>query len=145
VANPFADPTELQLIRLGKKLSAGAKFLITQPVFDLDRFQSWWNEVTGRGFHEKAAIVAGVQPLRDAESAIAIARSRPSPLVPDAILDRITSAGDVRTQRATAIDVAAETIGRLLELDGLRGIQVRGDGDVDLTLAVLEKSGMGVE
>ena len=37
-AAPFADPMELQVMRLAKKAAAGAGFLVTQPVFDIDRF-----------------------------------------------------------------------------------------------------------
>ena len=39
VASPNADPLELQMIRLGKKVSAGAGFLVSQPVYDLERFR----------------------------------------------------------------------------------------------------------
>jgi len=67
VAAPFADPLELQVARLAKKATAGAKFLITQPVFDLERFETWWNEVTRVGIHERVAILAGVLPLPGAE------------------------------------------------------------------------------
>ena len=65
-ASPYADPMEMQIIRLSKAISAGAKFVITQPVFDVDRFNLWWGEVTKRGLHEKTAIIAGVRPLADA-------------------------------------------------------------------------------
>lgn len=63
VASPDADPLPLQITRLAKKAQAGAKFLVTQPVRDLDRFAAWWQEVTRRGIHEKVAIMAGIQPL----------------------------------------------------------------------------------
>ncbi|MCY2926209.1 MAG: methylenetetrahydrofolate reductase, partial [Planctomycetota bacterium] len=82
VASPCADPLELQVMRLGKKVQAGASFLITQPVFDLERFEAWWREVTREGLHEKAAIVAGVRVLTTAEAARAYAQQRPDPMVP---------------------------------------------------------------
>jgi methylenetetrahydrofolate reductase (NADPH) len=145
VANPYADPMEMQLIRLSKKVSAGAQFLITQPVFDVERFDAWWHEVTGRGLHEKAAIVAGIQVLSDAQSAAAYARRRPSPCVPEWILDRIASKGDSRAQRTEAIDIAVETIKRLSELTGLRGFQIRSEGDTDAALEILDKSGLQIE
>jgi methylenetetrahydrofolate reductase (NADPH) len=142
VANPYADPMEMQLIRLSKKVSAGAQFLITQPVFDLERFVAWWGEVTGRGLHKKAAIVAGIQVLGDGQSAAAFARRRPSPCVPEAVLNRIASKGDSGAQRAEAVDIASETVKRLSELAGLRGFQIRDEGDTDTALEILDKSGL---
>ena len=65
VASPDADPLDLQLLRLAKKTRAGAKFLVTQPVYDLERFEAWWKEVTRRGLNEQVAILAGIQPLSD--------------------------------------------------------------------------------
>ena len=58
-----AEPSELQLMRLAKKARAGAKFLVTQPVFDLESFGAWWQEIAKRGLHEQVAIVAGIEPL----------------------------------------------------------------------------------
>lgn len=72
VASPDADPPALQLLRLAKKTRAGAKFLVTQPVYDLERFEAWWQEVTRRGLHERAAILAGIQPLTDGHIAPAL-------------------------------------------------------------------------
>jgi len=66
VASPEADPLELQVMRLGKKATAGAAFFITQPVDNLERFAAWWAEVTRRGIHEKVAILAGIQAPGDA-------------------------------------------------------------------------------
>ena len=90
VASPFADPLEMQTLRLAKKVAAGAKFLITQPVFDVERFGLWMEEVKRRGIHERVAIVAGILPLTSAAKARQYAQSRPSPRIPPAVLERIT-------------------------------------------------------
>jgi methylenetetrahydrofolate reductase (NADPH) len=150
VAAPFADPAELQLMRLSKKVAAGAQFLITQPVYDLDRFGAWWGQVTQRGIHEKAAILAGIQPLLDAEQAKAYAASRPFPMVPQALLDKLSSAGDRKAQRATSIEIAIETIKQVSALNGVRGLCIsfpsstweRGEGDENAPLEIIERSGL---
>ena len=152
VAAPFADPAELQLMRLSKKVAAGAEFLITQPVYDLDRFGAWWGQVTQRGIHEKAAILAGIQPLLDAEQAKTYAASRPFPMVPQALLDKLSSAGDRKAQRATGIEIAVETLKQVSALKGVRGLCIsfpsstceRGDtqGEEDAALEVIERSGL---
>ena len=141
VAAPDADPLELQIARLVKKTRAGARFLITQPVFDWERFRAWWDEVTRRGLHEKVAILAGVQLLADGHLADVQAGRRPVPRIPEAVLQRVASKSGPAAQRAEAVAVALETIRRLCELDGLRGFSIAIDGDAPLE--VLEKSGLG--
>ncbi len=143
VAAPYADPMELQLVRLAKKAAAGAQFLITQPVFDLDRFGQWWQEATRRGLHEKVAIVAGIEPLTDGAKAIELADKRPRPRIPQAILDRLGAAADASAQRAAGIAVAVETIQKLTSCKGLRGFQVYVDGDVDAALEVIDSASLG--
>jgi methylenetetrahydrofolate reductase (NADPH) len=142
VAAPFADPLEMQLVRLEKKVSAGAQFLITHPIFDLDRFGAWWKEVTRRGIHEKVAVVAGIQPLGDAEKAGEQAGKRPLPRIPEAMLQRLASQAGPAAQRAAGIAIAVETIARLSALGGLRGFAICGDGDLDAAVEVIEKAGI---
>ncbi len=142
VATPFADPIEMQPMRVAKKTAAGANFLITQPVFDVERFETWWNEVTRAGIHERAAILAGIQPLADAESAAALARTSPCPMIPEAVLARLSSETGDTAQRAVGIALACETIQRLSGLEGLRGFEIWPDGDDDAALEVIEKSGL---
>ena len=142
VAAPFADPVELQLMRLAKKVAAGAKFLITQPVYDFERFRTWWELVVQRGLHEKAAILAGIQPLLEADTAKAFAASRPSPRVPQAMLDRLSAAGDRKAQRAAGIETALETIKQISALKGVRGFQIYVEDDDTAGLEILERSGL---
>ncbi|MCX5769992.1 MAG: methylenetetrahydrofolate reductase [Candidatus Hydrogenedentes bacterium] len=141
VAAPFADPPEMQLMRLAKKISAGAEFLITQPVFDLERFKAWWDQVAQRGFHQRAAFIAGIEPLLDAEQARKLAESRPRPMIPQAVLDRVASASDKAAQRAAGIEVAVETIRQLSSLEGLRGFQIVAD-DPAAALEIIQRAGL---
>lgn len=143
-ASPNADPLEMQLIRLAKAVAAGSTFVITQPVFDLDRFETWWGEVTKRGLHERVAIIAGIQPLTDADLARAYAAKRPSPMIPDSVLQRISAPADKAGQRVAGMEIALETVQRLSSLKGVRGFEVRADGDADIAVEFIEKSGLGI-
>jgi len=64
VANPFADPFEYRVDRLEKKVEAGASFIQTQCIFDIDRFKRWMELVRERGLHKKVAILGGVTPIK---------------------------------------------------------------------------------
>jgi methylenetetrahydrofolate reductase (NADPH) len=143
VASPDADPLELQVSRSLKKAAAGAAFLITQPVFDLERFDAWWNEITRRGIHEKIAIVAGIQPLGPEEPIAASEGKRHAYTIPAALIEQVAAKSDSASQRAAGIEIAVETIAKLSKCKGLRGFGVCGDGDFDAALTIIEKSGLG--
>lgn len=143
VAAPDADPPELQLLRLAKKIRAGAEFLVTQPVYDIERFRAWWSEVTGRGMDRQAAILAGIRPLLGEDLARVLDSKRPLPRVPDAVLQQVTAQTDEPQRRRAAIDVALETIGQLADLDGLGGFSISADADHDAALEIIEKSSLG--
>jgi len=59
VASPFADPVELQLPRSRRKIFVGAQFIVTQPVFDLERFGLWWKAGCRPRSAHKSAFIAG--------------------------------------------------------------------------------------
>jgi len=145
VASPFADPMALQLARIEQKISAGAQFLITPPIFDLDRFGTWWKEVTVRRLHEKAAFIAGIKVLTDASSAREYATKRPIPMVPDSVINRLASKSDPRASRAEGISIATEIIKKLSGVDGIRGFEIVCDDDLDAAIEMLDglKSQLG--
>ncbi len=62
-ANPFADPFEIRVPRLAKKIAAGVEFIQTQCIYNLDKFEEWMKMARDRGLHEKVYILAGVTPL----------------------------------------------------------------------------------
>ena len=139
VASPAADPIELQLPRLAQKIFVGAQFIVTQPVFDLDRFFLWWKEVAARGLDKKAAFIAGIKILKDESSAKAYAEKRPDPLVPESVVKRLAAKSDKSAARAEGIAIAFETIEKLSRVEGLRGFEIVCDEDHEAALEITEK------
>lgn len=142
VASPDADPLPWQVSRLVKKVMAGTTFLITQPVFDLVRFGTWWKEVTRHGIHEKVAILAGIQPLGSEQLAAATDGKRRPSRIPEGLIDRVTK-GAPGTQHSAAVRIALETMETLSRHDGVRGFSICADGDCNMALEIIEKSGLG--
>ena len=66
-ANPFADPFELRVARLAKKVKAGVDFIQTQCIYNVDKFEKWMEGIVDRGLHEKVYILAGITPMISAE------------------------------------------------------------------------------
>jgi len=59
-ANPFMRPLETKYYPLKKKVKAGANFIQTQAVFDVDAFKQWLDAAGNEGIAERVAILAGV-------------------------------------------------------------------------------------
>ena len=68
-ANPFAPPFDYRPLRLAKKVAAGARFVQTQLIYNVERFQTFMARVRDLGLHEQIYILAGVGPLKSAGQA----------------------------------------------------------------------------
>ena len=121
--NPFADPFEYLVIRLAKKVAAGADFIQTQCVYDLKRFKDWINQARERGLTEKVHILAGVTPLKSARMAKYMATKVSGITIPDAVIKRME--GVTREQSAAeGPKICKETIQEMRQLKGVHGIHI---------------------
>lgn len=120
-ANPFAGSFEESVINLRGKVEAGADFIQTQAIYDVDGFADWMSLVRKEWLHERVYILAGIIPLKSPKMARFMAEKVPGIVVPEAVLDRISKASDAK---ATGIRIAVETIEALSGLEGVRGIHL---------------------
>lgn len=139
VANPFADPFDLRVVRLTKKVNAGAEFVQTQAVFDLDRFEKFMEQVRERRLDERVHILAGVIPLKSAKAA-SYMRDRVSGMsVPDEVVERMKSASEPRKE---GVSICLETIERLRSIKGVHGVHIMAIGWEDIVPELVEKAGL---
>jgi methylenetetrahydrofolate reductase (NADPH) len=122
-ANPFADPFEIRVPRLAKKIAAGAEFIQTQCVYNLERFERWMDEARDRGLLEKVYILPGLTPLKTAGMARYMKNRVPGMDVPDEVVKRMADAPK-KEQAAEGIKICVESIQRLKELDGVAGFHI---------------------
>lgn len=128
-ANPDLKPLELNILRLGKKIAAGADFIQTQSVFDVDSFKVWLEAVREAGLAEKAAILAGVMPLKSADQATELTTTHTDFVIPETIVRRLMDAGNAEAQEKEGVKIAAEIINKLKGLPGLKGIHILSGGN----------------
>jgi len=121
--NPFADPFEYRVIRLAKKVAAGAQFIQTQCVYDLPRFKEWMHQAHEMGLTEKVHILAGVTPLKSARMARYMATKVSGIRIPESVLKRMEG---VPKEKATSegINICLETVQELKEIKGLHGLHI---------------------
>ncbi len=122
-ANPFADPYEIRVPRLAKKVAAGAEFIQTQCIFNLEKFEKWMHDVLERGLHEKTCIMAGITPFKSAGMAKFMAKRVPGMDIPDAVVKRMSDTPKDK-QQAEGIRIAIESIQRLKECPGVKGFHI---------------------
>jgi methylenetetrahydrofolate reductase (NADPH) len=123
-ANPFQKPIELNMLRLGKKVEAGAKFFQTSTVFDIDTFGQWLNAATREGITSKAAILAGVLPLDSASEAERLRQTYSDYYIPDSVIERLKKAGNEAAQKKEGVAICIEIIRKLKDMKGIRGIHI---------------------
>jgi methylenetetrahydrofolate reductase (NADPH) len=141
VENPFAPPIDYRPLRLGKKIDAGAEFVQTQIVFNLERMGAFMARVVELGLNERAFVLAGVYVLRSARAARYLRDQVPGIDVPDEVLRRMESLPPDR-QGEEGVRLALETIRRLREMPGISGIHLMSIRGEDAILRVVEEAGL---
>jgi methylenetetrahydrofolate reductase (NADPH) len=122
-ANPFADPFKIQVPRLAKKVAAGAQFIQTQCVFNLEKFAEFMKGVRDRGLDKKTYILAGVTPLKSATMAEYMASKVAGMDLPAPVIERLKGV-EKKKQKQEGIKIAVETVQKLKEIKGVRGVHI---------------------
>jgi methylenetetrahydrofolate reductase (NADPH) len=122
-ANPFADPFQIRVPRLAKKVKAGAQFIQTQCVFNLDKFEEWMQGVRERGLHKQVHILAGITPIKSLPMANYMAKKVAGMDVPDALIERVKGV-EKKDRKKEGIKIAVESIQRLKKVEGVRGVHI---------------------
>jgi methylenetetrahydrofolate reductase (NADPH) len=140
-ANPFADPFEIRVPRLAKKIAAGAEFIQTQCIYNLDKFELYMKQARDRGLHEKVAILAGVTPLKSAGMSKYMKNRVPGMDVPDEVVERMSGVPKEK-QADEGIKICIETIQRLKEVEGVRGFHIMAIEWEEKVPEIVESSGL---
>jgi len=139
VVQPYLRPMGLNMIRFRKKITAGARVVFTQAVFDVAGFKEWLGVVDQAGIGEHASIIASVLPLTGAAEARQLqARGTYGP-VGDEVIARIEGASD---PAAEGVAICAEVAAELKGLESLAGIHILCGGCEGTAAKVIEQAGL---
>ena len=122
VVNPGADTEasyELQILKMEKKIAAGAKFFQTQAIYDAILFEKFMKRVE----QYKVPVLAGVIPLKSAGMARFMNKNVAGVSVPQSMIDKISKAED---KTSTGIEMCADLIKQLKGL--CRGVHIMAIG-----------------
>ncbi len=140
-ANPFADPFEIRVRRLAKKVAAGAEFIQTQCIYNLDKFERWMSQARDRGLTERVAILAGLTPMKSAGMARYMKNRVPGMDVPDEVVKRLADTPKEK-QPEVGIDICLEAIERLKEFEGLAGFHIMAIEWEEKVPEIVERAGL---
>jgi len=140
-ANPFADPFEIRVPRLAKKIAAGVEFIQTQCIYNLDKFEEWMRLARDRGLHEKVYILAGVTPFKSAGMAKYMKNRVPGMDVPEEVVKRMSGVPKEK-QAEEGINICVESIQRLKEVEGVRGFHIMAIEWEEKVPEIVERGGL---
>lgn len=137
IVTPEADPLEPQLIKFEKKIEAGAEFIQTQAVYDLDKFKEFMDYA--RQFNVK--ILAGIILLTSAPMARFMNKNIAGVFVPQDLIEEMASApkGQAITK---GIEIAGHMIKRIHEEKMCDGVHIMAIGKEELVPDIMQTAGI---
>jgi methylenetetrahydrofolate reductase (NADPH) len=127
--------------RLEQKADAGADFVQTQIVYDVDAFGEWAETIRARGLFERMFVLPGVAPPRSHRSALFMREHLPGVVVPDEVVERLEQAGPDGAADA-GVELTIDVVRRLREIEGVAGVHVMGLGQEDSVRRVVAGAGL---
>ncbi len=120
VINPFTRPANIPIRRLKQKAAAGADYIVTQMIFDIEVFRSFMGRVCDEGLDDELFIMAGI-PVVTSRSAPHFIPSIPGVFCPQAKLDRLSGAMNPTRE---GLELASELISEVRQIKGVSGIHL---------------------
>ena len=146
---PVYEPLFLQLNKLRQKVEAGAKYVQTQGIFDLDTFKRFLEQVDNMGI--KTHIMAGIIPLKSAGMAKYMNENVPGIDVPQDMIDRLAAAAAEGKEKGVkglpmqlGIEMAAEMIAKIKDEKLCDGVHIMAIGAEKNVPPILEKAGLSI-
>ncbi|MDB9823111.1 methylenetetrahydrofolate reductase [Deltaproteobacteria bacterium] len=137
IVTPEANPIEPQLIKFEKKIEAGADFIQTQAVYDLDNFKKFM-DYAGQ-FPVK--ILAGIILLTSAPMARFMNKNVAGVMVPQALIDEMDAAPKGR-KLEKGVEIAGRMIRRIKEEKMCGGVHIMAIGKEDLVPDIMSAAGL---
>ena len=142
IVTPEADPLEPQLLKFRKKIIAGAEFIQTQAIYDLDKFRKFMDTV--QGIKNQAKILAGIVLLTSAGMAKYMNENVPGVTVPQNFIDEL-KAVQKEDRLKKGIEIAARLIKAIHKEKLCDGVHIMAIGKEHIVPEILKESGLSNE
>lgn len=146
---PVYEPVYLQINKLRQKVEAGAMYIQTQGIFDLEVFKRFLDMVDSVGI--KTHIMAGIIPLKSAGMAKYMNENVPGIAVPQDMIDRLAAAAAEGKEKGVkglptqlGIEMAAEMIAKIRDEHLCDGVHIMAIGAEKNVPKILDKAGLAI-
>ncbi|MBI5523967.1 MAG: methylenetetrahydrofolate reductase [Desulfarculus sp.] len=136
---PLGTPRNFRVLRLAKKIAAGADFIQTQAVYDVPAFAAQVAKARDMGLTDKAAILAGIIVPRSAGMLSYMDRQVPGVEVPAELIARMKQAKDAK---AEGIKVTVELIQAVRAIPGVKGVHLQAIEAEELLPEIVKAAGL---
>jgi methylenetetrahydrofolate reductase (NADPH) len=135
VVNPGVEGAtlEMQIMKMEKKIKAGAKFFQTQGIYEPDKFAKFMKRVEGFG----VPVLAGIIPLKSAGMAKYMNKNIAGVFVPEELINRMAKAED---KTKTGIEMAGTLIRDLKDI--CQGVHIMAIGWEKKVPQIIEAAGL---
>lgn len=137
--SPLGDPVDFRVIRLGKKIAAGAQFIQTQSIFDVAGFAEQMKLACKEGLHEKAYILPGIIVPKSAGMLRYMNKNVAGVTVPDELIERMEKASD---RKEEGLKVTVELIEQVRTIEGVRGVHIQAIEAEGLIPEIVKRAGL---
>jgi methylenetetrahydrofolate reductase (NADPH) len=136
--SPYASRDRFQALREEKKVNAGAQFMQTNLVYDVDGFERYLAELDKRGLLGRVSVLVGITPIRSARAA-GIMNEVPGVIIPQSLVTRLEKATDPKEE---GVQIALEIVDRVKRLPGVSGIHFMAVGWESIVPRLVNESGL---
>jgi methylenetetrahydrofolate reductase (NADPH) len=142
VENPFAPPLRYRAERLGKKVAAGARFVQTQFIFDVEIFARWMQDVRDLGLDRECWVLAGVGPVKSLRALEHMRGEVPGMYVPEEVVRRLRGVPSDKVAQE-GLKLCAEIVQQVRAIPGVAGVHIMAFSWEDAIPEILERAGLG--
>lgn len=145
VANPCANPMEPEILKIEKKVNAGAEFIQTQVVYDIERARQFLNNVE----HLDVPVLIGIFPLKSSKAASWMSRYCSAVNIPVELMDKlykVEKISDKNLQESHYKEINADYFGdfvrELRKTTKAAGCHIMAAGFEEIAKHIVEASGV---
>lgn len=139
IASPYAALPHYEAIITEKKIKAGAQFLQTMPIFNLDGFSDWLAALDQRNLLGKVYLIATVALIKNTWHAHFLANEVPGVQIPVEVMTRLEDAADVQEE---SIQIALNLIANLKEMPEIHGVHILAPYQEELVPRLVQEAGL---
>ncbi len=137
--SPHAPKAELILQKIVEKADAGAQFLLTNTIMDIEMLRGYMKHLVSAKITRRASVIVSTAIMTSADDATWLRDNRPNVMIPDALIQRLREAGNPQQE---GIAICAEQLAQLATIPGVSGANVVASTDLAIIPEAIEAANL---